>query len=322
MTTDAAEISHRRRLWWALLALASAPLAATLLYEGPLLRALAQCDAIVRQCFAALLRLSPLELIPITLLVAGTVYGVGDFLLQRRRLRRALRAHIRRSPRPGEPLHVLAASHGLSGRVVLLEGPSPNPAFAAGLIRPRMYIAADLQAELTAAELRALFRHEALHVHRRDPLRFTALRFVARTFFWLPIVRVLADDLVEDAELLADDFAAESTDPLEVAGAVVKVARRASVTLAGAAAARGLRPLERRVRRLLGEKPRPASLLPRREALASAMAALALWAVLAWMPVPAGAFVAGDHEVAHCPLCADVAAAGHAVRHDDCHLFM
>lgn len=320
--TDPVELSHRRRLWWALVAAAAAAISALVYSERPLMRILAECEAIVRQCFAALLRLSPLELLPIALLVGGTVYAVGDFVLQRRRLRRALFARARRRPTDGEPIHALAAAHGLLDRVILLEESGRNPAFAAGLISPRIYLAANLQDELSAAELRALFRHEAWHVHRRDPLRFATLRLVAKFFFWMPIVRVLADDLIEEAELLADDFAAEMIDPTEVAGAVVKVARRASSAVAGVAAARGLRPIERRIRRLLGEKPAPASVLPRREALISASAVAALWALLAWMPAPAVAFVAGGNGVAHCPLCADSIVMGEAVRHDDCHLFM
>ena len=322
MRPDPLELSHRRRLWWALVAIAAVASTAMVMAEGPLMRVLADCEAIVRQCFAALLRLSPLELLPVALLIGGMVYAIGDFILQRRHLRRALRAHSHRSPRVGEPVHALAASHGLAERVVLLDGPGTNPAFAAGLIRPRIYLAGSLQRELSIPELRALFRHEAWHVRRGDPLRFAALRFLARVFFWLPVVRVLADDLVEEAELLADDFAAEATDPLDLAGAVVKVARRGSGVVAGAAAARGLRPIERRVRRLLGEKPRPASVLPRREALMSALAGFALWATLAWMPAPAIDFVAGADGVAHCPLCADLVASGDVVRHDDCHLFM
>ena len=320
MAADPIEISHRRRLYWTLSGVAVAAFLATVLYRGPVLRALAQCDAIVRQCFAALFSLSPLELLPLTLLASGAAYATGDFLVQRRRLRRALRAHGRRAPRSGEPVHVLAASHGLGGRVVMLEGAAANPAFAAGFFRPRIYLSAALQDDLSPSELRALFRHEAWHVLRRDPLRFTALRFVARMFFWLPIVRLLADDAVEEAELLADDYAAEEADPLSVAGAVVKVARRAGTAFASVAGARGLRPIERRVRRLLGEKPTPPSVLPRREGFMSVAAALALWAVLAWTPLPI-AMIHGGHEVAHCPLCADVAAGGHTLSHDDCHLF-
>ena len=323
MNADPLELSHRRRLGWALAAVATGAFTALLISERPLMRVLAECEAIVRQCFAALLRLSPLELLPVTLLLGGAAYAAGDFLLQRRRLRRALRAHGRRPPGPQDPIHAIAKSHGLLGRVVLLEGPAPNPAFTAGLVRPRVYLASALQEELSCSELGALFRHEAWHLRRRDPLRFAALRFVARVFFWLPIVRALADDLVEEAELLADDFAAAASDPLEVAGAVLKVARREGAMLAGVASAGGRRPIERRIRRLLREAPPPYSVLPRREAFLSAAAALALWAVLAWMPAPAIAFVAGDAPaVAHCPLCADEIHAGGLVRHDDCHLFM
>lgn len=321
MTRNTWEIRHRRRLKIGLVATAGAALASMLAYDGAFTRMVATCETIVRECWSVLLRLSPWELLPIGLFVGGLVYALADQVIQRRRVRRLVRAYDKRRPAADEPLHRLAVKHGLSSRVVLLEGHAPNPAFTAGLVRPRIYLSAALLEELSDSELRAVLRHEVWHLRRRDPLRFALLRFTARVFFWLPLVRALADDLIEEAELLADDFAAEEEDPLEVAGAVVKVARRAAGVLAVVPALRGLRPIERRVRRLAGEEVHPESVVPWREALLSFTSILILWSSVGsggqWRPVTTTD--AADTVGAHCVLCEVRAAPGQDLRRRNCH---
>ncbi|MGH7476996.1 MAG: M56 family metallopeptidase [Longimicrobiales bacterium] len=313
-----AEARRRLLLKAGIAVVAAAAMVPVLLHEGSSAALLAQCEAIVRQCLQALLRLNPLEWLAAGLLAGGLVYAVADFARQQRRVRRVVRRHRTRPPRAGEPIHTLAVEHDALRQVRIIEGSAPNPAFAAGLLRPRLYVAATLQATLDGHQLRALFRHELWHVRRRDPLRFTLLRFGARFLVWLPIVGALADDLIEEAELMADDFAAEAEDPMDVAGALVRVARQAGRELALAPGARGTRPIERRVRRLLGE-PVPTPPWHLRQAVVSLAALVVLWGAFA--SAPARAAQAPPHDVAqlHCPLCAEVGARGN-LSHTLCHL--
>lgn len=315
----AAETRRRRVLKVAVATVASAALIPLLVYDGAIAAVLAKCEAFVRECLQAILQLSPAQWIPALLLLAGLLYAAADFLLQSRRLRRVIRLHRVRLPVPGEPIHGLAASHGALKQVRVIDGPAPNPAFAAGLVRPRVYLAADLQRELRLEELRALFRHELWHVRRRDPLRFVLLRVLARFFFWLPIIGSLSADLIEDAETLADDFAADATDPVEVAGALVAVARRTGAALALAAGAGGVRPMERRVRRLLDEDAAP-SPIPLRRLAISIAAVIALWGAVAagtTSTASAASMTTSAEMALHCSACSHT---DPGIGHAGCHL--
>lgn len=314
-----AEARRRRVLKGAVATVASAAFVPLLVYDGSIAAVLAKCEAFVRECLQALLQLAPAQWIPAVVLFAGLLYAAADFLRNSHRLRRVIRLHRLRSPAPGEPIYTLAAAHDTLNHVRVIEGPAPNPAFAAGLFRPRVYLAADLQSELTDDELRALFRHELWHVRRRDPLRFALLRALGRFFFWLPIIGSLSADLIEDAETLADDFAAVATDPVEVAGALVAVARRTGAALALAAGAGGLRPMERRVRRLLDEDAAP-SPLPLRRLAVSVATLIALWGgvgVGTTRTVSAASTASSAEPALHCPACSQTDA---GIGHAGCHL--
>ena len=100
----------------------------------------------------------------------------------------------------------------------------PTPAFTVGWLRPRVYVDAALAGLLTADELAAVLAHEEAHVARRDPLRLSALRFLACTLFFLPALRRLAADAADEAEIAADDRAAGLAGagaPLALASAIV-----------------------------------------------------------------------------------------------------
>jgi len=207
-----------------------------------------------------------------------------------------------------------------TGRVFLVVGSAPNPAFTAGLLKPRIYLAENLDHTLTRDELRAVFRHELYHLVRYDPLRFAALRFAEKTFFWLPIISSLADDFREDAEIMADDFAAApagGNDPLDVASAIVKIGQTNERMLAefgsGIAAIGGFRALDRRVRRLASELVVAPFPLKWRPSLLSMVALTVLWLASAFAPQGADAGMTmrvGDrcpHAMiasdGHCPKC-------------------
>ena len=245
---------------------------------------LAQCALVLRSAGA------PLQWLPVALLAIGMAYAVVDRVRLTRRVSRLLATHRSRRARSGEPVGRLARQFAVEHDVRVLVGVAPNPAFTAGLMRPRIYISEGLQQALSLAELRAVFRHELHHYTRRDPLRFAALRFAAKTFFWLPLFGLLSEDLMADAEVMADDYAASpraGSDPLEVASALVKIGRisRANaVNLDATPAIGGFRLLDRRVRRLVDEPvPAPAS-IPRRPVLLSSAALLIVWLSSTFVP--------------------------------------
>ena len=250
---------------------------------------LAQCALVLRSAGA------PLQWLPLVLLAVGLVYAAADRVRLTRRVSRVLAAHRVRRVRPGERLGYLSREFGVERDVRVLVGVAPNPAFTAGLLRPRIYVSDRLQRTLSPGELRAVFRHEFYHRARRDPLRFAALRFAAKTFFWLPLIRLLAEDLMEDAEIMADDFAASpagGSDPLEVASALVKIGRIGRATsemLVATPAIGGFRLLDRRVRRLADEPVAPPAAIPRRPVVLSVAVLLVLWLSSTFVPGPASA---------------------------------
>lgn len=286
--------------------------------EGILAPFLDRCRELLAHCILVL-RASGAQLhwIPISLLAGGIGYASIDRLRVWKKLNRLLGYQTTRLPEPDEPIGRMADDLGLRGRLLLLVGIAPNPAFTAGILRPRIYIAEELQQALGAVELRAVLRHEMSHLRRLDPLRFAVLRLIYKTFFWVPLLRVWIEELMEDAELVADDFAAApdgGVDPLDVASALVALGRANEGALTGAVSIGGFRLLDRRVRRLAGVPLQRSSLLPLGSALVSFSALAIFWTLSLIGPAPARALPvmqegercphelhAGPHE--HCSQC-------------------
>jgi Zn-dependent protease with chaperone function len=247
-------------------------------------------EAMIEQCRAAVAAfgffggreglLHQLYWLPLALLLIGIACAVYDRWALHRRLRRFLALYSTRCPIPGEAIHDLAAEAGVLSRVRVLQGETPAPAFTAGLLRPCMYLSEELPRALSPEELRATFLHELAHLRRRDPLRVAALRFLARALFWLPLVAVWANALAEEVEIAADDDAGR-TEPLALAGAIVKVARITTDRIAFAVPALGDGPLvDRRVRRLLGQSLVPTVPVPLGSLVRTVMVLIALWVVV------------------------------------------
>lgn len=251
-------------------------------------------------CLVALHHLlAPVNLLFHALVAAGLAYAALDRLRAHARVRRTLAPLEAARPAPGDPFHAAAVAAGLDPARLRVVPGLPVPAFTVGWLRPRVYAAASLPALLSPGQLRALLAHEGEHLRRLDPLRLSLLRFLALALFWLPALARLAADVADEAELRADDAAARG-GALELASALLLLAGWRAHPLPGgapgiAAGSRGL--LERRVRRLAGEEPPPASHLTRRS-LAGAMAMLALvWLSGAMMAHPLPEAQGGD---AHC----------------------
>lgn len=246
------------------------------------------------------------------LVAAGLSYALWDRARAWARAHRALGALHGVIPMHRDVFWLAAERAGVPpDRLRVVDG-LPTPAFTAGWRRPLVYAArelADGPRHLAPEELAAVLAHEGAHVARRDPLRFSVLRLVARTLFWLPALRGVVDDVMDEAEIRADDVAAARTDPLTLASALVALGgwglpvAGVSGGLSAAYAVGFVRPdlLERRVRRLAGEDTAPASRVTHR-ALGGAALALAVVWVSGIVDVHALPMTAAQHVVdaRHC----------------------
>lgn len=213
------------------------------------------------------------------LIAGGALYAVWDRVRAFGALRTALGQASTNRVRLGGQLLVAARVAGVHpSRLRVVEG-LPNPAFTAGFWRPRIFVAASLPEILDGPQLASVLAHEKAHMERRDPLRLSLLRFLACTLFFLPALRRLADDVGDEAEIAADDAAAQR-GALHLASAIMAfIEHRDRFRPSGempAYAVVGFQRddlLERRVRRLLGEAAPVHSHVTRRS-LAGAAAAL------------------------------------------------
>ena len=253
------------------------------------------------------------------LLFAGAIYAVWDRIRAWRNLKSTLGALESRAPSLEEPIGMAAAHAGVSSdRIRVVEG-LPNPAFTAGLWRPRIFVAAELPDVLDESQLLAVLAHEAAHVRRRDPLRLSLLRFLACTLFYIPALHRLADDLADEAEIDADDAAASSGTPLVLASAILTLAEWGArlretagmklpipfATIVGFQPFHPLRRvdlLERRIRRLAGESTPVGTHVTRRSLGAAAAVLIAVWVsgVMMAHPLPAEALPHAHAAAPHC----------------------
>lgn len=230
-------------------------------------------DHIGELCLVALhIVLAPVHEAAHLLLGAGLVYALWDRYRAWMRMRDVLRCLDARTPSEGDAFAIAAGRAGVDPSILRVVDGLPNPAFTAGFWRPLIYVAESLGFKLSSEQLAAVLAHEAVHVRRRDPLRLSLLRFLARTLFWLPAFRRLSDDLADEAEITADDAAA-GNQPLVLASAILAVAALGNApTFVSAPGFTRCDILERRVRRLAGEAPRVESHVTRRSLAAAATA--------------------------------------------------
>ena len=262
---------------------------------------LAGVDHLGAVCLTALhLMLAPVHTVFHVIIVAGLAYALWDRAIAWRHLQQALEPLETRLAAPGDPFWDAAVDAGLDPRRLRIVAGLPNPAFTVGLVTPRIYVAEALAERLSAAELAAVLAHEGAHVARRDPLRLSLLRALACTLFWMPALRRLADDMCDEAEVLADDVAAEGR-PLILATAILVLAQWPQPRhLPGAAVGFYRRDLlERRIRRLAGEDTPVFSHVTRRSVLGAALVLALVWTSGVLMAHPLPSTLHPDHG-RHC----------------------
>lgn len=231
----------------------------------------------------------------------GVAYALFDRLRSWRVLSGSLAPLQSSQPVLGDPFWLAAVAARLDPlRIHVVDG-LPNPAFTVGLMSPRVYVASRLEVLLSQAELEAVIAHEAAHVKRRDPLRVGACRFLSLTLFWLPALRRLADDVADDVEIAADDYAAHGR-PLVLASAILSLAGwRQQQTLTAAVGFQRDDLLDRRILRLAGEKATVSSHVTRWSLAAAGIALFFAIAsgVLVAEPIAQKTVTARSHHCAH-----------------------
>src|SRR5215207_2219404 len=158
-------------------------------------------------------------------------------------------------PRP-EQVEIVKAAAGRQRMSVGLVMSDCPLSFVWGFRSPKLVLSSGLLNALTAEQLLGVIEHEAAHYRRRDnavKLVLSAASYLSLAF---PLSRLILRWRAEQVELICDEVAAARTsEPLEIAEALVRV-RRAGASLAGSLAASGFMPdgakaFERRVHRLV-----------------------------------------------------------------------
>lgn len=251
---------------------------------NPVSAALAGRDHLWSLCMVALHALAaPVHQVFHLLLAGGVAYAAIDRTRAVLRLRAALQSLMAHQVAPSS--HVVAACEAASVdlRHIRVIAHASTPAFTAGLLHPCIYISDALSQRLAVPQLAAVLAHEEAHRRRRDPLRASSWRFLGCTLFFIPVIRHLGQDMMDEVEITADDEALQccAIQPIDLAAALVDVSAsmRADPAIAGASV--GFHRdalLERRVKRLVGEPAAPASHMTRRSLTAATFALSALWA--------------------------------------------
>lgn len=299
------EQAHRRATLLGictLLLLGTSPVVAHHLLPFDTSDLLAGVDHLGALCLTALhLLFAPVHPAVHIALGCGIVYAAWDRYRALRVLRSSLGVLEVRRAEAGDAFWRAAEAGAVDPTLLRVVRGLTNPAFTAGMFRPRIYVSDALADRLPSAELEAVIAHEAAHVARRDPLRLTLLRALACTLFWLPALRRLAEDAGDQAELRADDAAAARTEPLVLASAILSVAHWASETgrRTGAVGFNRSELIDRRIRRLAGEETAVRSHVTRRSLLGAMAALMVVWtsSVLLTHPLPAQA---SDEHARHC----------------------
>ena len=214
------------------------------------------------------------------LLGFGLAYAIFDRIQAFRGLRQTLGNLESRAPVHGDAFFAAAGEVGIDSSDIRIVPGLPTPAFATGIVAPKIYVAEHLATFLSHDQLVAVLAHENAHRRRRDPLRLSLLRFLGRVLFFLPAIRRLGDDVADEAEIEADDEAMSrsSVKPLILASALIDlVSVMGSAVPASAVGFQHVNLLERRVKRLAGEATEAGTHVTRRSLFGAGATLAAIW---------------------------------------------
>lgn len=151
----------------------------------------------------------------------------------------------------------LASRLNLADALVLIPDRTPY-SFCYGLRQPRICLSLGLVDLLSEAELEAVLRHEAYHLHCREPLRMALAICLSHFFFFIPLLAELRDHYLAEKELAADAFAITHTNRAALAGALHKlITVHPAPLIPSLAVVAGLSVTARRVDRLLNPAGQP-----------------------------------------------------------------
>ncbi len=142
------------------------------------------------------------------ILVAGLLRGTTRMVQQWWLTRRHVGLLEALSYPVPDRLREVAKTAGIGQRITFIASDQPF-AFCVGLWRPQVWVSAGLLDRLDNDELIAVLRHEAHHLHRRDPLRLLVVRALRDALFFLPVVRDLSWWYEVEQEICADQAAGE-----------------------------------------------------------------------------------------------------------------
>jgi Zn-dependent protease with chaperone function len=186
-------------------------------------------------------------------IAAITVLGLVRAIVLLRRRTAEIERLIAHSSPASPALASATAVHSLPVREV-----ASSDAFIllAGIARPVVLVSSEALRRLDAKQLDAALRHEAAHSYRGDQVISAVVTFVS------DIIPLPVGDLValyrQAREFAADAHAARRADPCDLAGALLALARGASVP-AGTAALAEAGTVRARLAVLLTEAPPPPS---------------------------------------------------------------
>ena len=144
--------------------------------------------------------------VPITLVIilARTVWSLSR---QFRATRRLADLFFPLRSTPPTRVQALLPAHRLTANDIVFLDVKNVHAFCLGFWRPRIWLTAGLVHMLTDEELAAVLAHEVRHIRRRDPLRLLIGRALKFAFFFLPLIKSLAEASELQQEIEADRYA-------------------------------------------------------------------------------------------------------------------
>jgi beta-lactamase regulating signal transducer with metallopeptidase domain len=120
----------------------------------------------------------------------------------------------------------LAAPTTIAESVPVMTLPGLREPAVVGIIRPVLLLPSGIERRLTAAQLRAVLKHELCHLRRHDNLTASIHMLVEALFWFHPVVWWIGARLIEERERACDEAVVRSgNDPRIYAEGILRVCR-------------------------------------------------------------------------------------------------